>query len=144
MFARWLMWVEWLMFRFTSGYNKIYQLGNLGLPRLLLVLPPFTRAWSYITILAIFPYKRRSLNLNLKTKLRTFPGFSHVPQSQFSASQSRGVLSSDRTTDIQTNIPRLLLYIYRLLLLQCEETYIQFVVKICIIGKKRSHVFLFW
>ena len=47
----------------TQGYNKIYQLGNPGLPRLLLVLPPFTHFWSYITILAIFPYKRRSLNL---------------------------------------------------------------------------------
>ena len=139
------MWVEWLMSRFTSGYNKIYQLGNLGLPRLLLVLPPFTRAWYYITILAIFPYKRRSLNLNLKTKLRTFPGFSHVPQSQFSASQSRGfwVLIGQRTYK-QTYRDYYFIYIDYFCYMQCEETYIQFVVKICIIGKKRSHVFLFW
>ena len=53
--------------------NIIYQLENPALPRVLIVTPVFTCAWSYITILAIFPQKSRTTQLRISNQAKSIP-----------------------------------------------------------------------
>ena len=59
----WCEWNDWCSDSLQVIIKSISLETQGCKPRLLLVLPPFTHFWSYITILAICPYKRRSLNL---------------------------------------------------------------------------------
>ena len=91
----------------------LYQLGNLALPRLLKLLPPFTRTGIYReNKFSLLKLTHSCQNLNTQT--RKFLWVSRVPQSKFEAKRSRGFLRYDRTnkqTDGQTEITTLYIQI---------------------------------
>ena len=77
--------------KYMNIYFLRYQFGKPALPRLLIVTPA---VYSHLVLNYDFYYfsikKSTHLTQNLKTKLRTFPWFSRVPQTKFEANRLLG------------------------------------------------------
>ena len=91
------LWLAWET-HCCQGYKKL--------------LPPFTHTCTILPGNQIFAIKASSLII-LKTKLRTVPWASRVPQSKFEAIQSRGFWVMIGQTNRRSKKQRLQLYIMR-------------------------------
>ena len=81
-----------------------YKLGNPALPTVFIIYP---NVYPHLVDFTGKLNFRTHSTLNLKTKLKTFPWFSQVPQSIFEANRLKGSRVMIEQTNIQRDITTL-------------------------------------